>query len=77
MRRFQVSILAAATKAGKLLLDLAVKHPEAAAELGKAIADVASAPNPVERAKRVAMAAASGAATDEALRRTMGRSKKQ
>lgn len=63
-----------AGKAAGKILELAMAHPEAAAKLGEAVMNVASAKDPLEMAKRAALATASEEASEEALKRILGRS---
>jgi hypothetical protein len=64
-----------ATDAAAELLELAAKNPEAVAKLGEAVFNVAHAKDPLEAAKRAAAATASEEASEEALKRILGRSK--
>jgi hypothetical protein len=63
-----------AEQAGKKLLELAATHPEAVEALGHAVENVMASQNPVETARRAALATASAEASEEALKRILGRS---
>lgn len=61
--------------AGEELLRLACENPEAAAALVHTVHNVVKSPNPAETARRAALATASAEASEEALKRILGRSK--
>lgn len=67
-----MNVLALAAKAGEEIQKLAAEHPEAVEALGQVVAKVVSSDNPVETAKRAAMALASEQASEEALKRILG-----
>jgi hypothetical protein len=67
------AVLEVAKQVGEKLLEMAAEHPEAVAQLAQAVANVASSKDPLETAKRAAMATASAEASEEALKRILGR----
>jgi hypothetical protein len=72
-----MSALGPAVEIGKALIDLAAKHPQAVAEIGKAVQNIAASKDPLEVAKRATAATVSAQASEEILKRALGRSKKK
>jgi len=66
-------MLEVAREAGEKLLKLAEENPEAAAKVAEAVANIVSSKDPLETAKRAAMATASAEASEEALKQILGR----
>jgi len=66
-------MLEVAKAAGDKLLELAATHPEAVEALGHAVSNVMASSNPVETARRAALATASAESSEEALKRILGR----
>lgn len=68
-----MSALAVAEKAAERLIAEAAKHPGAVEAIGHLIENVFSSANPAETARRGALATASAEASEEALKRLLGR----
>jgi hypothetical protein len=65
-------MLEVAKQIGAKLLAMAAENPEVVAQLAQTVANVASAKDPLEMAKRAAMATASAEASEAALKKILG-----